>query len=142
MSLGHPASREVRQAIIRAFHEQGFTYQQIAEFLDIGIATVNRTLRLYRETGQLEPKPKGGGRLSPIRGEIARELKKLVAEHPDFTVAEYMAKLVEKTGVRTSLPSMKRAMHRLGFTHKKRSSSRSSGTLRRTSGAVALSRRS
>lgn len=132
----------MRRAIVRAFHEQGFGYREIAELLGVGQATVNRILRLHRETGDVAPRPKAGGRRSPVRGKVATELQRLVAEKPDSTVAELMEALVAKTKIKTSLSSMKRAMHRLGFTHKKRSSSRSSATRRKTSGGGSSSRRS
>jgi transposase len=134
MRDGHPTPEAVRQAIVRAFNEQGFTYQQIADFLGIGIATVNRVLRLHRKTGSVKPRPKGGGWRSPIRGKAAEELKRLVAAKPDSTVAELRDAFVIKTRLKTSVSSVKRALHRLGYTHKKRSSSPRSETRRKTSG--------
>lgn len=142
MKTGLPTPEKLRLAIVRAFHKQGLTYQQIADLLDIGPATVNRILRLHRETGAVAARPRGGGRLSPIRGKVADELKRLVAKHPDSTIPELMELLVARTKIQTSLAAMKRAMHRLGFTHKKRSSSRLSATRRRTSGADESSLRS
>ena len=142
MKTGLPTAEKLRHAIVRAFHEQGLTYQEIADLLDIGTATVNRILRLHRQTGTVAPRPRGGGRISPIRGKVASELKRLVAERPDSTVAELMERLVARTGVQTSLAGVKRALHRLGFTHKKRSSSPSSATRRKTSGVAASSPRS
>lgn len=142
MKTGLPTAEKLRLAIVRAFHEQGLTYEEIADLLDVGTATVNRILRLHRQTGTVAPRPRGGGRISPIRGKVASELKRLVAERPDSTVAELMERLISRTGVQTSLAGVKRALHRLGFTHKKRSSSPSSATRRRTSGGAASSPRS
>lgn len=122
MSVGHPLPEEVRLAIVRAFEEHGLKYAEIATLLDVGEASVSRMLRLHRETGGVAAKPKGGGRLSPIRGKIAEKLKALVRASPDSTIPELMDRLVAETGVVTSLPAMKRAMHRLGFSRKKRSS--------------------
>ncbi|MBN8467404.1 hypothetical protein JYJ95_12850 [Corallococcus exiguus] len=110
--------------------------------LDIGEATVSRVLRLYRETGDVVPRPKGGGRLSPIRGKVVSELKRLVAQKPDATVRELMAELTARTGIVTSRPSMQRALHRLGFSHKKSPSHPASATRRKTSGEGASSPRS
>ncbi|NNC18520.1 winged helix-turn-helix domain-containing protein [Corallococcus exiguus] len=67
----------------------------------------------------MAPRPKGGGRLSPIRGKVASELKRLVAQKPDATVRELVAELTARTGVATSRPSMQRTLHRLGFSHRK-----------------------
>ena len=142
MKTGLPLPTEMRLAIVRAFHEQHFSYEEIAELLGIGEASVSRVLRLHRETQSVEPRPRGGGNFSPVSGAVADRLKALVAETPDATVQELMEKLVDETGVETSLAAMKRAMHRLGFSRKKRSSLPPSGTRRRTSGAGASSPRS
>ncbi|NOK34548.1 hypothetical protein HMI49_15210 [Corallococcus exercitus] len=99
-------------------------------------ATVSRVLRLYRETGDVVPRPKGGGRLSPIRGKVATELKRLVAQKLDATVRELMAELTARTGIATSRPFMQRAMHRLGFSHKKRSFTACERDAPQTSGAA------
>src|SRR5712692_3437885 len=136
MNVGLPLVEKLRHAIVRAFNEQGFTYAEIAEFLDIGEATVSRILRLHRETGSVRPRPRGGGRLSPIRGKVAAELRLLVAATSDATVSELMEQLVKQTGIRTSLAAMKRAMHRLGFSRKKRNSSLQSEIRQRTAGGA------
>ncbi|NOK32611.1 transposase [Corallococcus exercitus] len=142
MSEGHPTPEKLRRAIVRAFHDEGLSYAQIAHLLGIGEATVSRILRLYRETGDVMLRPKGGGRLSPIQGKVASELKRLVAQKPDATVRELMAELTARTGIITSRPSMQRALHRLGFSHKKSPSLPASATRRKTSGADVSSARS
>lgn len=70
-----PTPTKLREAVIRAFHDQGLTYEQIAELLGIGRATVNRVLRRYREAGTVEPKPRGGGNRSRIHGPAALKLE-------------------------------------------------------------------
>ncbi|MBX5484936.1 MAG: transposase [Myxococcaceae bacterium] len=128
MSVGHPTPEKLRIAIVRAFHEQGMSYKEIAELLGIGEATVSRVLRRYRETGSVEPRPRGGGNFSPISGTAAAQLSALVEERPDMTLSELTEEFVKRTGVRTSRSSVGRALHRLGFTRKKSPSSRRSGT--------------
>ena len=142
MSVGLPTPEKLRQAIVRAFHEEGLTYGQIAHLLGIGEATVSRVLRLHRETGGVAPRPRGGGNFSPIRGKVAKELKVLVAKTPDATVVELMEVLRARTGVVTSRASMQRALHRLGFSHKKSPSPPPRGMRRQTAGAGASSRHS
>ncbi len=122
MSVGLPHSEKLRLAIVRAFNDEGFTYAQIARLLDVGEATVSRTLRLFRETGGVTPRPRGPGRQSAIRGDVAKELKRLVKQSNDATSAELRETLIARTGVKTSISSVKRALKRLGFSSKKRSS--------------------
>lgn len=132
MHPGNPHPEKIRVAVVRAVEQKGMTYAETAEMLGIGVASVNRILRRHRETGSVAPKPKSGGRLSPIAGDVADELEALVRARPDATVQEMLDELVASTGVDTSLSAMKRALHRLGFSRKKRSSSRPSATSRIT----------
>lgn len=136
MSVGHPTPEQLRAAIVRAFHEQGMSYEEIAELLGVGEATVSRVLRLHRETGSVAPRPRGGGNFSPIRGEVAGELSALVAERSDATVKELATELAQRIGVKTSRSSVLRALHRLGFTRKKSPSSPKRGIARTSSGAA------
>ena len=142
MKVGLPTPEKLRQAIVRAFHEEGLSYQQIARLLNIGEATVSRVLRLHRETGRVTPQPRGGGNFSPIRGKVATQFKRLVAKMPDATVAELHQALTQCTGVITSRAAVLRALHRLGFSYKKSPSSPPRGTARPTSGAGESSPRS
>ena len=126
------APKQIREAIIRAFHERGMTYEQVAELLGVGRATVSRVLRRHRESGTVEPRPRGGGNVSPIRGKAADRLRALLASRPDLTAAEMAQELERAVGVTTSRSSVQRALVRLGYTRKKSPSSPSSGTRRRT----------
>jgi transposase len=132
MHPGNPHPDKIRVAVVRAVEQKGMTYAETADMLGIGVASVNRILRRHRETGSVAPKPKAGGRTSPIVNEVADELEELVRATPDATIQEMLDALVASTGVATSLSAMKRALHRLGFSRKKRSSSRPSATKRTT----------
>ena|SRR5450755_3938025 len=128
-AMGAPISIALRDAVVRA-DEQGLSYEETAKLLGIGYATVNRILRLHRETGSVEPRPRGGGNVSPITGveDVARLLRALVAAMPDATAAELAEALMRGATIQTSTSSVQRALHRLGFTRKKRASSRPSAT--------------
>jgi len=133
---------ELRETIIRAFHERGLSYEEIASLLAIGRATVSRVLRRHRETGSVAPRPRGGGNVSPIHGKVAEHLVALITRQPDLSVPELVVKLQQRTGIRTSRSSVLRALHRLGYTRKKRASWQSSATRQRTASDAKPSRRS
>lgn len=118
----------LRKAIVRAWHEEGLTYAQIAKRFEVGEATVNRILRLHRETGSVAPRPRGGGNRSPLHDEMAALLKRIVEELPDATIQELTDALLKRADIETSRSSVQRAMQRLGFSRKKRPSPRSSAT--------------
>ncbi len=118
----------VREAIVRAWHDERLTYRQIASLLGVGEATVSRVLRLHRETASVSPRPRGGGNRSPLRDEVLDMLQHIVAELPDATLDELTEALMMKVDVDTSRSSVMRALHRLGFSRKKRLSQPSSET--------------
>lgn len=96
--------------------------------LGIGRATVNRILRLKRESGDVERRPRGGGVTSPIHGKLAKLLESIVTDMPDATVVELTNALIERGGITTSRSSVQRALGRLGFSRKKSPSWQPSAT--------------
>lgn len=134
-------SKELRRAIVRV-RAQGFTYDETAAMLGVGRATVNRILRLQRERGDVERRPRGGGVMSPIQGQIAKLLVAIVGEMPDATVEELMRALSARAELTTSRSSVQRALARLGFSRKKSPSWQRSATRRSTENGAASSVRS
>lgn len=118
-----PTSPQIRAVIVR-LREEGRTYDQIADITGVGYATVNRILRLHRETGSTEPAAPGGGNRSPIRGKVEQRLRALVEKMPDATVSEFADALQRAEALATSRPSVQRALKRMGYSRKKRPSSR------------------
>ena len=114
-----PTPPQLRQVVVR-LHELGHSYSEIAEVTGLGYATVNRVLRLFRETNGLAPRAPGGGNYSPIRGRVEQALRELVAMTPDATVAELSVALREQQGVSTSRSAVQRALLRMALSRKKR----------------------
>ena len=137
MVVRPPTPPQVRRVILR-LRQEGRTYDEIAELVGLGTATVNRILRRYRETGSLEPLTPGGGNPSPLR-QVESKLKALVSALPDATVAEMAVALRKAEKLATSRSSVQRALVRLGYSRKKSPSSRLSATRRTTSSAGASS---
>ena len=100
--------------------KEGRTYADIAKITGVGIATVNRVLRLQRETGSTAPAKPGGGNRSPIRGKVEERLRRLVDAMPDATVREFAEALEKAERLKTSRPSVQRALKRMGYSRKKR----------------------
>lgn len=118
---------KLREAVLSA-RAAGKSYEETAKLLGIGRATVNRILRLHRETNSLKPRPRGGGNVSPIHGAMAELLAAIISEMPDATVAELAAALMKRSRTATSRSAVQRALFRLGFSRKKSRSSRRSAT--------------
>ena len=114
---------DLRERVVRACLEEGLTYAQAASRFDVGYATVNRWLRLQRETHQLEPKPLPG-RVPRIPQDKLALVRELVQQRPDATVKELAAEFGARTGIRLATCIMHRALAKLGLTRKKRASTR------------------
>jgi transposase len=109
----------VRLAIVN-LHKEGKTYTEVARLLSVGEATVSRVLRRHRESGTVDPRPRGGGNFSRIKAELAETLKHLVDKQPDSTCDELAERFFDATGVRVSRSAVTRALRRFGYTQKKR----------------------
>jgi transposase len=116
-------TREIREAIIRA-RQKDLTYEQIAELLGVGRATVSRTLRLERETGDVKPRPPGGGNFSVFHERVAELLLAIVETMPDASIRELTEAFEKQSRLSTSTASVGRALRRLGYSRKKRPSAR------------------
>ena len=80
--------------------------------------------------------------MSPIHGDIASLLVAIVRELPDATVAELTEVLEARSDVTTSRSAVQRALVRLGYSRKKKPSSRSSARRPSTANGAVPSARS
>lgn len=125
--MAQPLSLDLRNRIVAA-STAGATYDEIAEQLSVGRASVSRVLRRERERGCLEPDPHGGGHPPLIHPDEYEQLRALVAEMPDRTAQELAYVWAERTGVDLSRSTMHRVLHRAGLTWKKNSSRRANNS--------------
>ena len=103
--------------------EEGRSYEDIARVVGVGTSTVSRIVRNYEKTGSLDALEAGGGNVSPLR-KVESKLKALVYAMPDATVAEMASAIERAEKLATSRSSVQRALPRLGYSRKKRPSSR------------------
>ena len=84
---------------------------------DVGRATVSRLLRRSRETGDVVEKPRGGNNPRAVDDDWARQHAQTF---PEATIVERVEAWAAHSGRRVHPESMRNAMHRIGWTHKKR----------------------
>lgn len=128
-----PLAIDLRKRAVDAYLRGGMSYEEAAEQFGVGEATLNRWLALRRETGEVVPRPRGGGNPAKIRGEDAVRLKAVVIEKPDRTLAELVSHWKAITGVSISTSSMGKTLRRLGFSRKKSPSGRLNWIVRTSS---------
>lgn len=119
-----PLSLDLRRRIIAVWKKRKLTSDEIAVQFDVGPASVTRLIALYRETGSVEPRAHGGGRQRCIAIEQEPLVAALVQAHPDWTEEEYAAELRKAHGIEASDITVGRVIRRLGYSVKKKRSSR------------------
>ena len=112
------ASDDVRERALAAV-DAGHRVVDVAAFFQNDPSTIRRWVRQRARTGSCRVRPRSG---RPRRIDPAEEvaLRAQVAAFPDATLAEHCAHWQATQGVAVSVPTMGRALRRLGFTLKKR----------------------
>jgi transposase len=110
-------SLDLRERIVRAV-EGGQPRAAVARTFQISLSTVKRYAAQHRTTGSLAPKPQA--RQQPrITAAHQPALLAQLAAQPDATLAEHCQTWAQTQGVRVSVPTMWRAIARVGWTPKK-----------------------
>lgn len=111
-------SVQIRERVVRAYEAGEGSYAALALRFSVGEASVKRWVWLHRESGAVQPRPKGGG--TPSRIESA-EVERFLTELGDPTAGELTAAFnrQRRGKQRVHVSSMKRALHRFGYVVKK-----------------------
>lgn len=124
-----PLSMDLRERIVRAYEAKEGSAAYLAERFDVSQPTVERWLRRHRRTGSVAPSAMGGARNSKFDAHSEQRLREMVAEQPDVLVRELVERLGRELELRVSDSAVRRALHRLGLTRKKRRSTPPSATV-------------
>jgi transposase len=137
--LGMPKaySCDLRERVIEAV-QTGASRREAAERFEVSAASAVKWLQRWSQERSAAPKPRGGS-VSPLE-EFAAEILKLVAEQPDLTLVETVAKL-DKRRIKTSRSSLSRFFNRHDITFKKKPASGRTTARRCGAGAPSLDAR-
>ena len=108
-----------RQRAVAAYNAGEGGYHRLAETFGIAYRTLQRWVAQARATGNVAPRPNGGGWSCPINIQM---LTTIVRAAPDGTVAELCWEYNRRVAAadRTNETSLRRAMRRAGFVLKKK----------------------
>lgn len=108
----------LRRRAVLAYERGEGSYAAVAAVFDLNPRTLERWVARWRVAQSFEPRPRGGGRRSPIDLAIMRVL---AHEVPDATVAEMCGEYNRRAprSQRTTPSSLHRALVRDGFVIKK-----------------------
>lgn len=117
--------------------------RDLAQAFRVNLKSVARWVARFRATGDVAPKPHGGGRPRKIPAAACTILRDLVARQPDATLAELSTQLAATTGVTASPPRVCEALAALELPRKKsrRTPASSTGPTSRSSAPSSRSRR-
>jgi transposase len=112
-------SIDLRQKILRAWERHLGSQRTIADIFGVSLAFVEKVLRQHRTTGDIAPKPHAGGQKPRLGTAAQAVVQRLMGVNPDATLEELCTGVAAETGVRVSVPTMCRALQRLGLPRKK-----------------------
>ena len=96
--------------------------REVAEAFKVSLSFITKLRRRQHQTGSIAPKPHGGGRRPSLDVSHQEQVRQLVKEQADATLAEYCQRLVDLRAPRVSRPTMCRLLAKLGLKRKKDSS--------------------
>ena len=109
-------SGDLRERVIEVVEMEGPSRREAAERFDISASSAVKWLQRWSKSRSAKPKPRGGS-VSPLEAH-KESILALVAEQPDLTLKETLAKLLKRR-IRTSKSALSRFFARHGFTFKK-----------------------
>lgn len=113
-------SNDLRQKILEAYLKGEGSIRQVAKRFSVSKSFVEKLLKRYRETDQIEALPRGGKVPAKLTTEQVRLVAQLVEADNDATLEELCEQLVEAIQVRVSRATMGRVVQKLKLTRKKK----------------------
>jgi transposase len=124
-------SNDLRQRILDALENGEGGSRSLAVRFCVGRATVVRLKHHVQQTGDISPKPHGGGRQRAFSEDNDKRLCALVKQHPDATLESLIDLLEAQHGFSTNKSTLARTLNRLGISLKKSRTMHQKETLQR-----------
>jgi transposase len=115
--MPQPLSNDLRRRLVECVEEGHSRREAAARFKTAPSSAVN-VLRLWKETGSVEPRPRGGfrhGKLKPHREFILG----IVEKRPDITMPELAAELLTAKDVKIDCSNLSKFLIVQGLSFKK-----------------------
>lgn len=110
---------ELRRRIVNAVDRQEWTIAHIAEIFGVTERYVYKLLAQRHETGDVVPRPHGGGAPAKLDEPRSLKLAALVTAQPDATLAELCQKLNQRRRQTVSISTVCRGLQGIDLTRKK-----------------------
>jgi transposase len=110
---------ELRRRIVTAVDLQEWTIAHIAEMFGVTERYVYKLLVQRSETGDVVPRPHGGGAPAKLDEPCMLKLNELITVQPDATLAELCQKLNHRRRRKVSISTVCRGLQKIALTRKK-----------------------
>lgn len=117
-------SLDLRKKIVEVYATEQISQRKLAERFHVALSFIEKLLKQWRETGDLAPKPHGGGTPPKLTGEQEGLVQTLIESKNDMTLEELCQEVHQQTQVLVSRSTMGRIVQRLNLTRKKKPSMR------------------
>lgn len=114
-----PYSIDFRQKIIEVYEQEKNSIRKLAERFRVAKSFVQKILKQYQETGDINPKRQGGNSPPKVQGEALVTLTEIIENNNDATLEELCELLETQTRVKVSRATMGRISQKLDYTFKK-----------------------
>ena len=135
-----PYSQDLRLRIVQAYENREGSMRQLASRLRVSLSCVRDLLTRYRATGDVAPKPHGGGYPAKLGAAGRDALQALVQATPEATLHELGTQLSTTQQVTVSQATISRALTKLGLPRKKNVSRRRARTAGDPTATIRVSR--
>jgi len=127
--MAKPYSVDLRERVVGAVEQGGLSRRRAAVQFGVGISSVIRWVRRFRETGSVAPGQMGGHKPKSIRGAQRDWLVERVRERP-FTLRGLVAELAER-GLKVDYRTVWEFVHAEKLSFKKNRARQRAGSPRR-----------
>ncbi len=127
--MAKPYSIDLRERVVSAVEKGGLSRHRAAAQFELGVSTVIKWVRRFRETGSVAPGKMGGHKPKAIRGEHHIFLVQRIKER-DFTLRGLVAELAER-GLKVDYRSVWNFVHAEKLSFKKNGTRQRTGSSRR-----------
>lgn len=116
-----PYSIDFRQKIIEIYEQENISIRKLAQRFQVAKSFIQKLLKQYRETGELNPQTPGGSPPRKLQSEQLITLIEIIESNNDATLEELCELLEEQTQVKVSRATMGRITTQLNYSVKKNS---------------------
>ena len=113
------SSIDLREKIVAAHLNGHHSIRTVAQIFTVSKSFVQKLVKQQKLEGNLQPKKPGKPRLSYLTN-AELELRQLVSEHSDATLAELCEFFADRTGNWVGRSAMSQALQKLGLNRKKK----------------------